>query len=266
MASTLSRRIVLGAAGATLLSGLAAAKTRRGRGLMHAAGLLRGADRQPAPADIALESGILRSGRRFVRTRGSGPVVLCLHGRAENERFAFDTLRVHEFARELQLELQLISVDGGSHSYWHARNSGGSPVAEVVNELLPREVPAFVIGWSMGGYGALLAALEHPGVFSGVITSSAAVWNTHAESARDAFDNAADFAAHDVWSRLDQLANLPVRIDCGEDDPFVTANRRLVAALPHAEGGISAGFHDSRFWRSVLREQLRFIAGARPCR
>ena len=173
--------------------------------------------------------------------------MLCLHGRAENERFAFDTLRVHEFARELQLELQLISVDGGSHSYWHARNSGGSLVAEVVNELLPREVPAFVIGWSMGGYGALLAALEHPGVFSGVITSSAAVWNSH-----------------DVWSRLDQLANLPVRIDCSEDSPFVT---REPASLPaFTTAGSGARFYPNSSVSSPVRGhadelRLRPLAG-----
>jgi hypothetical protein len=55
---------------------------------------------------------------------------------------------------------------------------------------------------------------------------------------------------------------MPARIDCGNDDPFVAMARRLRTAIPSAQGGISPGFHDARYWRSVAPDQVRFLAAS----
>jgi pimeloyl-ACP methyl ester carboxylesterase len=230
--------------------------------------LLNGPDRIPPRANLTVETGTLPGGRRcaWARTAPDLParaILLCLHGRGEDERFPFDTLRVHDFAQEQGLPLLVAAVDGGSHSYWHPRRSG-DPLGEVATWLpqLQRQeggAPVVVMGWSMGGYGALLAAIEHPGLFAGVIASSAALWQSYRDSARGAFDDEADFAAHDVLGRIERLEGVALRIDCGEDDPFEKVNRRLLAQLPTAQGGLQPGFHDPRFWRASLPEQLRFV-------
>ena len=249
----------LGGLGACAIGGLAAASTRRGRQLLHR---VLDADESPSAAGDLVETSVTQRGRRYAWTSKKAPraVLLCLHGRGENERFTFETMRVPDFAHERGLEVAVLAVEGGSRSYWHARHGGVDPLREIISEVLPRFAgpPVFVLGWSMGGYGALLAAIEHPSVFAGVIASSAALAGSARESPREAFDDEADFAAHDVWGKRGQLT-LPVRIDCGEDDPFAAANRRLLGQLPHAEGAVRPGFHDARFWRGALPQQLRFI-------
>ena len=138
----------------------------------------------------------------------------------------------------------------------------------VVDELLPvlRQhtgvVRTGLIGSSMGGYGALYLAGRHPDVFSAVAVGSPALWPRYEVSAPGAFDSAADFHAHDVFGFINQLQQMPVRVDCGTDDPFVAMARRLRSALPRADGKISAGFHDSSYWRSIAPDQIRFLVGA----
>ncbi len=87
----------------------------------------------------------------------------------------------------------------------------------------------------MGGYGALLAAETRPREFAAVCGVSPAVWTSYEEmmmGPRDAFDGAADFAAHDVIAHADRLRHTRVRIDCGTSDPFYGYVTHLTAALP----------------------------------
>jgi pimeloyl-ACP methyl ester carboxylesterase len=89
--------------------------------------------------------------------------------------------------------------------------------------------PPAVMDWSMGGYGALLAAERHPRRFRAVAVSSPAIWPTHAQQASavpDAFDGAADFARNDVFA---------------------------------GAGRFTAGCHDQDFWRRMLPAQVRFV-------
>ena len=59
---------------------------------------------------------------------------------------------------------------------------------------------------------------------------------------RDAFDNAADFAEHDVIGHADRLAGVNLLIDCGLSDPFYGYVTHLEAALPEPpSGGYSPG-------------------------
>lgn len=269
----ISRRVFLAGAGVAG-AGALTYETGFGQRALRAVGLVHSPDRAVPPAgrSLPVERGVLpASGRRYrlVRTgagaAGPVPAIACLHGRNNDESFAFDVIGVHRFAASLGLDVVVASLDGGRAEYWHRRRSGRDAMAALVAELVPLMDrrsgggPRAVLGWSMGGYGALLAGEEHGDVFSAVAASSPAVWRRAGESAPGAFDSPADWAAHDVLGGLARLAGRRVRIDCGAGDPFVSTSRELLRRVPGVAGGVRPGYHDPPFWRSVLPEQLAFL-------
>jgi len=270
------RRFLLGAgAGIVAAAGASAvgAQTGRGRRLLHTAGLLDGNDRSIPRADLSVDAGRLRNGQRYLITRTGHTAqpalaVACLHGRNNDERFAFDTIGLPASAAAAGLDIVVASLASSPGSYWHRRTSGEDPMAALIDELVPlmdarsQHGPRAVMGWSMGGYGALLAAEEHPGVFANVVAASPAVWRRAADTAPGAFDGPDDFRAHDVLggaARLTQPLPVRVRIDCGADDPFVSTSKELLSAIPDVQGGIRPGFHDAAYWRTLVPDQLRFL-------
>ncbi|MGN6721140.1 MAG: alpha/beta hydrolase, partial [Marmoricola sp.] len=79
------------------------------------------------------------------------------------------------------------------------------------------------------------------------------------DSAAGAFDDAADFERNDVFQRISDLRGIPLRIDCGLDDPFYDSDKRF-AALSGAEAHFSAGAHNDAFWSRVFPSQLAWLA------
>ena len=139
----------------------------------------------------------------------------------------------------------LASVSGGD-GYWHPR-PGDDPLGMVLTEfpqiLAQHGLPVDrfgLLGWSMGGYGALLAATEDPTRFPAVVANSPGVWPSYDE-ARDANPTAftrrrSGAAGGDLRPRV-RAAALPstVRIDCGESDS-VRAGRGRPARNPARPG------------------------------
>ena len=203
-------------------------------------------------------------------TSSTRAVLLCLHGRNNDHTYAFEHIGLHRFVAASQLPWMVVGVDGGSDSYWHARATGVDPQRMLFTELLPQvlrqtgDVPIAVMGWSMGGYGVLLAAADHPGEVAAVCAASPALWSSYAQAAPGAFDDAGDFARYDLRRRVDTLRSLRVRIDCGEDDPFLAADRGLANLLPDAISDFGPGFHEAASWRARVPAQLTFLQTALP--
>ncbi len=161
----------------------------------------------------------------------------------------------------------VVSVDGGG-GYWHKRASGEDSGAMVLNELIPLLAEqgldtsrvAF-LGWSMGGYGALLLGSRFGAARTAAITAvSPALWMSSGATAPGAFDGADDFAANSVFG-LPALASIPIRIDIGNSDPFYSATQSFIAQLPNPPaGGSSPGGHDGTFWSAQLPAELSWIA------
>ncbi|ABM15920.1 MULTISPECIES: alpha/beta hydrolase [Mycolicibacterium] len=197
------------------------------------------------------------------------PVIL-LHGKDSSaemvmsmgvERFLADAVRagLPPFA--------MAAVDGGN-GYWHRRASGDDPGAMVLDEFLPLLATqgldtsrvAF-LGWSMGGYGAMLLGSRLGAGRTAAITAvSPALWTSPGAAAPGAFDGAADYEANSVWG-LAALNGIPLRIDCGFDDPFYSATEQFIAQLstPPA-GGFSPGGHNAAFWSSQLTSEMTWAA------
>lgn len=161
----------------------------------------------------------------------------------------------------------LVAVDGGG-SYWHRRASGEDAGAMVLDELIPMLAGQGLdtsrvgfLGWSMGGYGALLlGARLGPARTAGICAVSPALWLSSGAAAPGAFDGAGDFAANSVFG-LPALGSIPLRIDCGYGDPFYAATKEFIAQLPHPPaGGFSPGGHDAGFWSAQLPAEIAWLA------
>jgi enterochelin esterase-like enzyme len=194
---------------------------------------------------------------------GSGPgdhlpVCLLLHAAAGDHRAPFDRLRLHHHLAqavvgERMRPLALASADGRGSSWRPA--AGDDPFAMLLEELLPVLAGVGlrtgagnlgVLGWSMGGGGALRLAEATPERLAAVVATSPAV-----------------AAAGDEVAGAARLRGLAVRVDCGETDPFAGATRALAAALPPgAEVNLAKGCHDGVFWQRQAPAQLRFLAAA----
>jgi enterochelin esterase-like enzyme len=283
---SLSRRHLLVGVGALVAAGGAAAvldPVDRTRVLEGAQGSWDSRLHKPTLAQgVRLIEGVLQSAARnrevgytiAVPRAASGPLplVVLLHGRGGTHRSAFRGLDMDgaltEAMRTDGRPLALVSVDGGSHTYFHRRADGDDPARMIRAELIPavgRQVSLNgrfgLMGWSMGGYGALLIAADAgPTVFPAVAACSAALWRRWEDSAPGAFDGAQDFAAHDVLrSAPTRLAQTAVRLVCGKSDPFIATNRALARELPRAESDFPQGSHTNVFWRRHNAEQLRFL-------
>jgi S-formylglutathione hydrolase FrmB len=118
-----------------------------------------------------------------------------------------------------------------------------------------------LLGWSMGGYGALyLATVLRAQRCAAAVAESPAIWHHPWQRAPGAFDDAADFERHSIFGRQRLLRGIALRIDCGASDGFAPITRDLRASLtPTPAGGIEPGGHDSGYWRSQAPAQLRFI-------
>ena len=238
----------------------------------------------PAPAGSALPTRI--SGSFISAARGgkltnwiialppgqTGPLrpVIALHAVRGNANQAMD-LGVEDGLAQLvkagRSPFAVVAVDGGD-SYWHRRANGEDSGAMVLNELIPMLATKGLdtsrvgfIGWSMGGYGALLLGSRlGPQRTAGSCAMSPALYQSFTGSTRGAFDSYDDWRQNTVFG-LPALSSIPLRVDCGNSDRFAPATHQFVAQLrrPPA-GGFSAGGHDVTFWRQQLPGELAWLA------
>ena len=200
------------------------------------------------------------------------PVCLALHGYGGDGRSA---LGAGDYPAYLAgpgvAPFVLAGVDGGN-GYWHP-HATDDPLGMLVAEFLPLLAArgldtdrVAVAGWSMGGYGALLATLTYRTRFRLAVATSPAIFHSYADARRvnpGAYDSPDEWAAYDVTARAAEFAGLPVRIATGSGDPFVAAVRTLRSRLPDPDVvSVSTGCHDNRFWSSVGPAQVRAISAA----
>ena len=236
--------------------------------------LVAGCGRDPAGA--VLTEGVLDAGHGLdgprwrlavPEGRSARGLVVALHGFGGDADSAFDLGYGDAVA---STGLALASVDGGD-GYWHRRSDGTDSGAMVREELIPLALrhaglPATsrvgLLGWSMGGFGALLLASDlGPQRVAGVVAASAALWRTGAETPAVAYDGKGDFDRHSIWGRVDRLARIPVRLECGLSDPFVEANRALAGRLAKVETHFEPGDHEDAWWAAHASAEMAWLSG-----
>ena len=116
----------------------------------------------------------------------------------------------------------------------------------------------------MGGYGALrlTGILGAPRVRA-VAALSPALWTNPDDASSSGFADAAEYERYSVVGHQADLSGVPVRVDCGTDDPFYAADRAYVAGFDRpVTSTFQPGAHDAAYWTRMLPAQLAFVGAA----
>jgi S-formylglutathione hydrolase FrmB len=145
-----------------------------------------------------------------------------------------------------------------------------------------------ISGLSMGGYGTLIMATKHPGLFSAAAPLSAGVFQDEAIVNGD--DNLWKNVLGDIYGKkdlagknrltehyyknsilkiietgnADELKKVRYYIDCGDEDFLIKGNMALHSVMidkkiPH-EFRVRDGVHNWTYWRTSLPEVLKFVS------
>lgn len=205
------------------------------------------------------------------------PLLVLLHGRGMiGEQLVGDG-----FFRALDMLGKrapvVVAVNGDDHSYYHNR-ADGRWGDYVLREVIPAAIKRLnadpnriaIGGMSMGGFGALEFARQDPSKFCAVGGHSAALWEFGGQTPQGAFDDAADFAKHDLLKNAQSTPRMygktKVWIDTGTRDPFRTATELFVQRLrsggQQVESHIWPGDHTPDYWDSHMGSYMNFYAQA----
>jgi enterochelin esterase-like enzyme len=177
--------------------------------------------------------------------------------------------------RRLGDRAPVVLLPEGDVGWWH--NRAGSPWGYyVLREAIPAALArsgadrdrVAIGGISMGGFGALDLGRLAPRRFCAVGGHSPAIYARGSDEISFAFDNAADFARHDLLrlARTRSPYDAPVWIDVGDRDHLRPAATALAREL-RADGAdvsfhVWPGSHDGRYWDAHFAQYLRFYADA----
>ena len=233
---------------------------------------------------------------------GPGPwsTLYLLHGTSGNEQ---DWPKMGQLAstmddaigRAVLPRTLVVMPDGGNSWYVDNPDPGGAGLmAKALTQDLPRAIEGMfpiracagqraIGGTSMGGYGALLHAMDHPDVFGTAFGLSSALWQPWPSDEalrarrptrmfRGAYGEPLDpdrFNAWNVFPRLEayakQQARAGIRLAMGTNDfaNLRSNNQELVAALA-ALGvtvplAIDEGGHEWSLWARQLPDMLAWI-------
>jgi S-formylglutathione hydrolase FrmB len=207
------------------------------------------------------------------------PLLVFLHGRGGDQDSELRNGALFKGLARLGRRAPVIAFpNGGGSSYWHDRRSGDwfrYVTREVIGAVERRyhtdRRRVAIGGISMGGFGALDIARLRPGKFCAVGAHSPAIWQTGAQTAAGAFDDARDFRHNDVVGVAQMRPGLFVGprlwLDAGVRDPFRPGDRAFVSALEAAHVPVSAhlgwhGGHESGYWHRHWPTYLKFYAHA----
>ena len=211
--------------------------------------------------------------QRLVLPDGEGEnraLLVFLHGRSSDAKANLTDAFYAALADAGEDAPVVVLPYGGESSYWHDRRDGAWG-KYVVKEVIPRALEesgadpkrVAIGGISMGGFGAYDLARLHPDRFCAVGGHSPAIWTEGGQTAPGAFDDAEDFAKHDLVraARSGSFRPEDFWLDRGDSDPFVPGADALARTLGEKVHGYPGG-HDFTYWDAHWDEYLRFYARA----
>lgn len=227
------------------------------------------------------------------------PVLYLLHGHGQDHTSWLRLSRIESYLANTDLIVVMPNtsrgcyVDGqGTHNYGTYLTEELPLVLRNWFQISPRREDTFITGMSMGGYGALRAALAHPEKYAAAAGMSAAIRLDQMELGPDAAERGlalpeleevdrnfhcvfgpaelyeeTDYSLRQLAKRLrDREGPKPRLLQlCGEEDPLRWANddfaafiRRECPELDYTYQ-VSPGIHDFDFWDREILTVLRFF-------
>ena len=216
-----------------------------------------------------------------------------LHGLSDDHTTWVRRTRIEWYVKDLPL---IVVMPDGFRGWYTDNDAGpayGMYIGQEVVAFVERNFPArsarearHIGGLSMGGYGALRAALRYPDVFesanshSGALIHGSTDWTlpedreerrAYPQEMRHVFGSRPEGSSHDLLAlgRSAQVAGLVPRLllDCGTEDFLLEANRHFHRELTHL--GVPhqyheyPGGHEWDYWDLHVQEAIRFhLAGA----
>ncbi|MBO4973013.1 MAG: esterase family protein [Clostridia bacterium] len=213
-----------------------------------------------------------------------------LHGLSDDHSIWMRRTSIERYAAEYGIAVVMPSV-GRS---WYIDTAYGVNYFTFVTEELPRVCRSyfrgmsdrrednFIAGLSMGGYGAVKAAMTYPEVFGGCASLSGALDFTTRDRPNlntdikwifgEACNSSAELAGtkHDVYYLTGKAAEEKITFPkmylwCGLDDALIEGNRKYSALLD--ELGVehvyeeSEGNHSWKWWDLHIQDALRYLLG-----
>ncbi|MEV6912930.1 alpha/beta hydrolase-fold protein [Amycolatopsis sp. NPDC051071] len=194
------------------------------------------------------------------------PVCVALHGRGADARTFLD-LGVQKALNQVVAAglpgFAVAAVDGDN--YWVDVGKGDDPQRMLSQELpgwlAQRQLrpPTAMFGISMGGFGALRYAREHKDMKAVAVASAAMFVSWPDAKSRKVFADREQWESHEPLLHTGDLTASSTGVWCGNSDPFVRADRKLIKELNPAVGKMSPGEHNDDYWRGILPEVLKFV-------
>jgi S-formylglutathione hydrolase FrmB len=235
---------------------------------------------QEMPYEVVLPAGYSGSQQRY-------PVLYLLHGWQGDETNFVSLTHLVEDASAYKLIV--VTPRSGNSWYVNSATRAKDRYADYVFQDLIAEVDAHyrtiaspheraVAGISMGGYGAMLLSLRHPGAFafaasiSGAFAGPSGIENVMPQlkpSTDDAFGavGSATRTQNDVVTLVDVADHTQQPyffLECGASDPLLSSNRQVVEQLS-SHGFVYEyhelpGAHTWAFWDAALPTTLKVLS------
>jgi len=219
------------------------------------------------------------------QTSGSHPALYLLHGRNGDGTFWIRRSNLELFVKDMGLA---VIMSNGQNSFWRKLANGMDYFTFLTDELVRKNEQwldisperRYIGGWSMGGYGALHAALSLPGRYTHAIGLGAAICSSaHVEAV---MPDMADFIfghrnerkenGADLFALAEKTAasseNLPkIYMDCGRQDRFFDENERFAVHLQKLGFDVtfthSDGKHDWLYCNEAIKGALNWLPEGR---
>ena len=213
---------------------------------------------------------------------GPFPTLYLLHGLSDDYSAWQRRTSIERYVQSLPLIV--VMPDGGRGWYSNA-HQGADYERAILNDCIgfvertfradARREARCIGGLSMGGYGAIKLALQHPDTFasahghSGAYGFGHAQWRTSEPEFRRIIGPQETGGPLDLWqiaaraTAATSRGNLPaLRIDCGTSDGLIEQNREFHEYLDELEIAHEyeefAGAHDWAYWDKHIQGALRF--------
>lgn len=212
------------------------------------------------------------------------PVVYLLHGHGGNYSSWLKVIKPTLPQLATRLGLIIVCPDGKNSWYWDSPINPKSQYDTYVSSELVNYIDSHyktiksskgraISGFSMGGHGALWLTIQHPDVFgvcgsmSGGVDIRPFPNNWDMSKALGTYkDNNGLWDARTVITHTDTLAtyNIPLIVDCGQDDFFLEVNENLHKLLLSKKIKhtyiMTSGKHNSQYWNKAIDWHLDFFA------